>query len=47
VPRKGNVFSDEIYPPCHAGKFSNTYEDWEKGENKDPVMHVFSGDDVK
>ena len=38
VPRKGGAFSEELYPPCFAGQFSNNYEDWEKGADKDPIV---------
>lgn len=46
VPRKGAGFSAEIYPPCHSGKFSNSYEEWEGGETKDPILIPFSAESI-
>ena len=44
VPRKGAGFSEEIYPPCFSGEFSNTYDDWETGVDKAPIMKPFDAD---
>lgn len=41
VPRRGAGFSEDIYPPCFSGESSMTYDEWSKGENKDPVYKAF------
>jgi len=39
VPRKAgaDVFQDDIFPDCLAGKPALSASEWESGENKDPV----------
>jgi len=40
VPRKSgaDVFQEDIYPDCYAGKPSLSADEWLSGENKDPVQ---------
>lgn len=42
VPRKGNAFSEDIYPPVFIGEFSNSFEEWAQGIDKDPIVQPFS-----
>lgn len=44
VPRKSDMFQDDIYPPCPAGKPSLTAEEWQGGTNKAPLLVKFSAD---
>jgi len=40
VPRKsgGDVFQEDIYPDCYAGKPALSADEWLNGQNKDPIM---------
>lgn len=40
VPRKSgaDVFQEDIYPDCYAGKPALSADEWQKGENKDPIL---------
>jgi len=39
VPRKsgGEVFQEDIYPDCYAGKPALSADEWLNGDNKDPI----------
>merc|ERR1712154_626673 len=39
VPRKsgGDVFQEDIYPDCYAGKPALSADEWLDGNNKDPI----------
>lgn len=41
LPRKAEEFSEDLYPPYRALKPALTFDEWSKGENKDPVMESF------
>eukprot|EP00727_Mastigamoeba_balamuthi_P012726 m51a1_g8076 putative actin binding protein (450) ;mRNA; r:189368-191244 len=36
VPRKSDLFQDDLYPNCYAGVPSLTCDQWRSGDNKDP-----------
>jgi len=36
VPRKSDIFQDDIYPDCYAGEPALSCVDWSKGSNSDP-----------
>merc|ERR1719192_1445960 len=40
VPRKSgaDVFQEDIYPDCYAGKPALSADEWLNGQNKDPIM---------
>ncbi|XP_065883807.1 coronin-1A-like [Dysidea avara] len=42
VPRKSEMFQDDIYPPAYAGVPSMSADDWLGGMNKDPVTVSFT-----
>merc|ERR1712186_60340 len=39
VPRKSgaDVFQEDIYPDCYAGKPALSADEWLNGQNKDPI----------
>lgn len=49
VPRKSgqDIFQDDIYPDCFAGKAALTSNEWINGENKDPITMSMNPDDRK
>lgn len=47
VPRKSDMFQDDIYPPTFAGNAAQTAEEWISGQNKDPLLMSFSADGLK
>lgn len=42
VPRKSEMFQDDLFPPCEAGKAALTAEEWVGGANKDPWLVRFT-----
>ncbi|KAH3758099.1 actin binding protein [Pelomyxa schiedti] len=38
VPRKGEIFQDDLYPDCFAGNPVESAEEWKTGTTKDPDM---------
>jgi len=38
VPRKADIFQDDLYPDCFAGNPVETAEEWKNGANNDPDM---------
>lgn len=46
LPRKEEEFSADLFPPHRAQKAAMTYEEWSKGENKDPVLESFDPDQL-
>jgi coronin-1B/1C/6 len=36
VPRKSDIFQDDLYPPTYAGEPSLTAEQWKSGKNAEP-----------
>jgi len=49
VPRKsgGDVFQDDIYPPCASAKPAKTADEWIAGESADPCTMSMDPDDRK
>jgi len=45
VPRKSDLFQDDIFPDTYAGVPSLTAEQWTAGENADPVLVSLEPDD--
>ena len=41
LPRKEEEFSKDLYPPHRAMKPALTYDEWSKGENKEPILEEF------
>jgi len=42
VPRKSDMFQDDIYPPAFSGNPAQTAEEWIGGQNKDPLLVSFT-----
>jgi len=38
VPRKSDIFQDDLYPPTFSGEPSISCEDWAKGKNGEPKL---------
>eukprot|EP01114_Cavostelium_apophysatum_P010861 TRINITY_DN24_c0_g1_i1.p1 TRINITY_DN24_c0_g1~~TRINITY_DN24_c0_g1_i1.p1 ORF type:complete len:451 (-),score=132.88 TRINITY_DN24_c0_g1_i1:101-1453(-) len=36
VPRKSDIFQDDLYPDCYAGEPALTAEEWSSGKNENP-----------
>jgi len=47
VPRKSDVFQDDIFPDCLSGEPALTSDDWLKGTNAEPKKMSLSGGFVK
>merc|ERR1739842_116723 len=49
VPRKsgGDVFQEDIYPPCRAAKAALSADQWSAGNNADPITMSMDPDDRK
>jgi len=43
VPRKSDVFQDDLYPDCYSGEFSLTADQWLGGQNADPKTASMQG----
>eukprot|EP00516_Mucochytrium_quahogii_P003985 CAMPEP_0203759522 /NCGR_PEP_ID=MMETSP0098-20131031/12565_1 /ASSEMBLY_ACC=CAM_ASM_000208 /TAXON_ID=96639 /ORGANISM=" , Strain NY0313808BC1" /LENGTH=439 /DNA_ID=CAMNT_0050652531 /DNA_START=104 /DNA_END=1423 /DNA_ORIENTATION=- len=37
-PRKSDLFQEDLFPDCYAGKPALTSEEWWAGKNKDPIL---------
>jgi coronin-1B/1C/6 len=38
VPRKSDIFQDDLYPDCFSGEYSLTADDWIGGKNAEPKV---------
>jgi hypothetical protein len=44
VPRKSDMFQEDIFPACPSGEPALTAEEWISGTNKDPILMEFKSD---
>lgn len=44
VPRKSDMFQEDIFPPTFDGKPALSAEEWVSGQNKDPILISFTSD---
>lgn len=47
VPRKSDMFQDDIYPPCESGIPALTGEEWASGISRPPRLLMFTGEGAK
>lgn len=47
VPRRSGMFQPDLFPPCAAPQFAMACEDYQKGENKPPMLQEFDPSKVQ
>lgn len=47
VPRKSGTFQADLYPPCKAGTAAMTFEQYIKGEDKEPTRIELRPESIK
>jgi len=47
VPRKSEMFQDDIFPPCYSGIAALSAEEWSSGVDKDPRLVSFTPDGLE
>jgi len=38
VPRKSDIFQDDLYPDCYSGEYSLTSDEWTSGKNAEQKL---------